>query len=121
VIIFGLETESYKMALPKKSSRKIVVDGTSYRWAFFENSGWNDITIQSESGNGSKLHAHVNWDEYDPEQQGISGWYSVVLPKFIAKTIQLAIVKGWKPEVSGTQFSLRLESPKSSVVKIAGC
>jgi len=96
------------MALAKKGSRKIVVDGHSYRWVFFENSGWNDITVQSNSGLGAKLVVQCMWDKFDNKAQGVRGWYSPIAPKEVSNFIRKAKIAGWNPEKLGPAFSLKI-------------
>ena len=93
------------MAISKRNSRPITVEGKPYRWVFKENSGWNDITVQHADGQGQKLIVQAPWTQ--------SGSPSVSLgppktPADVSDMIQKAIKMGWTPEVSGAPLRLKL-------------
>lgn len=88
------------MALSKKSSRPITVEGKDYRWIFFENSGWNDLTIQAASGEGEKLIVQIKWAPDD--ETGLP--YMPVKPAFVARAIQFGLAEGWRPDERGGSF-----------------
>lgn len=85
------------MALNKKKSRLITVQGLEYRWIFFENSGWNDLTIQPASGIGSKLIIQISWDQNNSEPLP----YKPVKPSFVAEAIKYGLKNGWGQNIEG--------------------
>ncbi len=91
------------MALSKKKSRPITVDGIEYRWIFFENSGWNDLTIQSASGKGDKLTVQIKW-EPDP---GDTLPYKTITPSFVEQAIKFGKVNGWSEDTQRKPFHCR--------------
>jgi len=52
------------MALSKKKSRAIAVDGEDYRWSFSPDSGFSIIVVQAAMGTGQKLEVYIHWDQY---------------------------------------------------------
>ena len=91
------------MAFSKTKSRPITVEGKEYRWVFFENSGWNDLTVQSASGKGKKLTVQIKWkpNNVDPLP------YLPIKPSFIAKAIKFGLENGWQPDTEGKPFRCR--------------
>ena len=97
------------MSMSKKGSRPISVDGTDYRWSFFENSGWNDVLVQVAHGRGRKLHVHVEWEQV-PAQPNMPG--PLITPAFVREAILTGLRDGWEPEQTGENFSLRCSRGK---------
>ncbi|MGI9379152.1 MAG: hypothetical protein ACR2OW_05820 [Methyloligellaceae bacterium] len=91
------------MAISKSKSRPITVEGIDYRWALFENSGWNDLTVQSASGNGKKLTVQIEWnpDNVSPLP------YNPVKPSFVEMAIKFGLENGWNPNIEGKPFECR--------------
>lgn len=96
------------MAFNKKNSRPIEVEGQTFRWVFFENSGWNDLTVQSANGSGQKLSVRFAWDK----NEGSPLPYSAVTPSFVAEAIKFALMNGWNPTGSGKPFQCRFMNGK---------
>ncbi len=93
------------MAFSKKNSRPIDVKGQSFRWVFFENSGWNDLTVQSASGSGQKLSVRFPW----VKTAGSPLPYAAMTPSIVSEAISFALENGWDPEQSGGTFNCRFE------------
>lgn len=105
------------MATRKIGSRRIVVDGTAYRWRIRHRatnfqadygSGILHVAIESAEQFGSVLvlltdHAHP------------SDWGTVtvvpVTPKDVADWIRSALRAGWVPSKPGPQVTLRANGP----------
>lgn len=92
------------MALSKKKSRPIVVDGQGYRWQFFENWGWNDVTIQCAEGTGPKLVIQFPWDHSPPPY---ISFLPPVTPSKVSELIQNAIGQGWRPLSSDKTMNMK--------------
>ena len=92
------------MALSRKKSRPITVEGDDYRWRFFENSGWNDVTVQIADGYGPKLVVQFPW-----EHQGTLDipLYPPVTPTAVSLVIKQALLLGWEPRSSGQTWQMR--------------
>ncbi|MEU9186847.1 hypothetical protein AB0D14_20325 [Streptomyces sp. NPDC048484] len=99
------------MALVRKGSRRIVVDGTAYRWrlrdrpTYFQGLAWSPCTFAVEHADtpGTTLVVTTN----QPHQ---SNWFGreakPALPSGVAQAIQLALREGWTPTAPGSAFHL---------------
>ncbi|MGJ8531360.1 MAG: hypothetical protein ACSHYC_04200 [Alphaproteobacteria bacterium] len=96
------------MAFNKKNSRSIEVEDQTFRWVFFENSGWNDLTVQSANGSGQKLTVRVAWDR----TEGSPLPYTAITPSIVAEAIKFALTNGWNPNANGEPFKCRFENGK---------
>ena len=105
------------MTLSKRNSRPINVGGYQLRWAFSApyDSVTDDhrmnLTIQSESGVGSKIIATgrcPTGDGYLLEPT------EIVTPQIVSRVIIDAIASGWTPEIDGNWKVAQLESFFSS-------
>lgn len=84
------------MAMSKAGSRPIIVGGAEYRWSFFQDSGYDAVTVQNVSGSGRKLAVQI---------------FALpsVTPAFVAQSIEFALVSGWQADESGPPFTIRYE------------
>ncbi len=81
------------MALARKGSKTITVDGICYRWTVSEDSGWKVVVVQHESGRGQRLEANTPVAD---------DWHEVAIrPAHVEELIQLAVAEGWAPEEPG--------------------
>jgi len=87
------------VALGKKQSRLIEVDGIEYRWAFSIDSGYATIVVQHGQGSGRRLET----------QTGVWHWGEerAVKPSAVAAVILFAKERGWNPLERGPAFRLR--------------
>ncbi|MFJ9752890.1 hypothetical protein [Streptomyces chartreusis] len=99
------------MALVKKGSRLITVDGISYRWrirrkpTYSQALAWSPLTYAVELADspGSTLvvttnHPHPNsWMLESP---------GAVVPSAVAESIRSARTRGWAPKSPGSPFHL---------------
>jgi hypothetical protein len=101
------------MALGKKGSRRIVVDGVTYRWrlrgkpTYDQALCWSPCTYAVEHAGqpGSTLVVTTN----QPHPSNWVGQSSeAVLPSDVARAIRLALERGWTPATSGSPFPLDL-------------
>lgn len=97
------------MAIPKKGSRLITVNGDRYRWRFrhkpsySQQCEWTNLTIAVEKADnpGTKLVVkmsqkyHSNYDDRE---------VVAVLPSDVKICIEKALVLGWQPSTPGTPF-----------------
>ena len=100
------------MALPRKGSRTVVIDGVNYRWrvrhrpSFTQGIAENNLLLAVETAEepGSKLvivlpQAHPNnW---------MGGEAAAVLPSDVEHYIRAALKAGWKPKSPGGTFLLK--------------
>ncbi|MFI9201233.1 hypothetical protein [Streptomyces sp. NPDC053048] len=99
------------MALPKKGSRRIVVDGVPYRWrvrgrpTYDQGMGWSPLTYAVEKAESPGTMLVVRTSQTHP-----SNWLdrqtTSVLPSHVATAIQNARTQGWIPEAPGSPYIL---------------
>jgi len=99
------------MALVRKGSRRIVVDGTAYRWrlrgrpTYFQALAWTPCTFAVEHADIPGMMLVVTTNQPHP-----SNWFGreamPVLPSDVAQAIHLALRKGWTPTTPGSPFRL---------------
>ncbi len=99
------------MALVKKGSRRITVDGRIYRWkirrrpTYSQALIWSPLTyaVEYAEAPGSTLVVTTN-------QPHPSNWFdapaSPVLPSRVADTVRTAHDRGWAPGLPGPPFQL---------------
>ncbi|WP_036480242.1 hypothetical protein [Myxosarcina sp. GI1] len=96
------------MAIPKKGTRKIIVDGIPYRWyvrrkpTHTQGDYATCITagVERVETKGSVLSITFLWNCYNY----YSGAEFSITPKDIEHCIRDAIALGWQPEVNGSTF-----------------
>lgn len=91
------------MALPKKGSRKIIVDGHSYIWIITKNDTVTTLTIASAEINGQTMIAC--FDRFIKSSEGKE--YFVITPYIVRQSILYGLENNWKPHVSGGQIHLK--------------
>ncbi|MFE2640782.1 hypothetical protein ACFXKF_39715 [Streptomyces scopuliridis] len=99
------------MALGRRGARRIVVDGTAYRWrlrrrpTYFQGLAWSPCTFAVEHADSPGTMLVVTTNQPHP-----SNWLGrdakPVLPSGVAKAIQRALDKGWTPTAPGSPFHL---------------
>ncbi|MFF4519890.1 hypothetical protein [Streptomyces bluensis] len=99
------------MALLRKRTRRIVVDGTAYRWrlpgrpTYFQGLAWSPCTFAVEHADTPGMTLVVTTNQPHP-----SNWFggeaTPVLPSDVAQAIQLALRAGWTPTAPGSPFHL---------------
>ncbi|MEV0240921.1 hypothetical protein AB0I06_13470 [Streptomyces sp. NPDC050674] len=99
------------MALVRKGSRRIVVDGTAYRWrlrgrpTYAQGLAWSPCTFTAEQVDTPGTTLVVSTDQPHP-----SNWIGreaePVLPSDVAAAVRLALCEGWTPTTPGSAFHL---------------
>jgi hypothetical protein len=113
------------MALPKKHSRLITVDGVPYRWrvrhrpTYCQGQGWPPLTFAAEHAGlrGRVLVAELPGANHPANWLGLPG--SVVTPSAAATIIQTALSHGWHPAENGTPFTLTLPAAELPLIAAA--
>ena len=101
------------MAISKRGSRRIVVDGIAYRWKVplpdeSQEEGWPGMAaaVSRIESNGSQLWLKFS-DRYSMggpcAEQG-----KPILPSEIALGIRAALASGWQADRPGKQFDFRV-------------
>jgi hypothetical protein len=101
------------MAIPKKGTRPITVDGNDYRWlvrrkpTYSQGNGWTPMTVAVSSTipNTSALVATLATNRPDA---WINADSKMITPGEVANLIRLAIVRGWNPAAPGSPFQLNV-------------
>lgn len=101
------------MALVRKGSRQIVVDGVTYRWrirhkpSYSQGNGWTPLTFAVEDATDPGTTLVVRTGHAHPQN-----WLGLptkpVLPADVMHAIRTARSQGWTPTTSGSPFLLKL-------------
>ncbi|MFJ9695666.1 hypothetical protein [Kitasatospora sp. NPDC101183] len=102
------------MALPKKGSRRIVVDGVEYRWRV-SGKHWCcdydvstlDYMVEDAASPGTTLVVETGRPAVYPPSLVPA---EVILPREVAAGIRAARSNGWTPSAHGSPFKLRLSA-----------
>ncbi|MFD7548531.1 hypothetical protein ACFV0R_26995 [Streptomyces sp. NPDC059578] len=99
------------MALVRKGARRIVIDGTAYRWrvrsrpTYLQALAWTPCAFAVELADVPGSTLVVTTDRPHP-----SNWLghetSAVLPADVAEAVRIALRKGWTPTMPGSPFRL---------------
>ncbi|MFI1376940.1 hypothetical protein ACH4UY_33690 [Streptomyces longwoodensis] len=101
------------MALVRKGSRRIVVDGTAYRWrlrgrpTYFQGLAWSPCTFAVEHADTPGIKLVVTTDQPHPGNW-IGREAEPVLPSRVAVAVRLALREGWTSTAQGFAFHLGL-------------
>jgi hypothetical protein len=102
------------MAIPRKGSRLITVDGTDYRWSirprptYSQGLVWWSLTFAVELADtpGQVLSVKTSLPRLD-------NWLGLksrpVTPRIVEQTIRAARTAGWEPQRSGGAFKFDLQ------------
>ncbi len=101
------------MAIRKKGSRQIAVDGERYLWRIRKRvtysqqceAGGLTIAVQRALQPGRTLL--IRTGQAHPKNL-LERPFPSVTPKMVERSIQLAIAQGWQPTAKGVPFLLRL-------------
>ena len=113
------------MALVRKGSRRIVVDGTAYRWrlrgrpTYSQGLTWSPCTFAVEHADTPGMTLVVTTGQPHP-----SNWLTLearpVLPSAVAAAVRLALRAGWTPTGQGSPLHLDRSAGFTSTDLIAG-
>ncbi|MFD7708029.1 hypothetical protein ACFV6E_34720 [Streptomyces sp. NPDC059785] len=103
------------MALVRKGSRRIVVDGTAYRWrlrgrpTYSQGLAWSPCAFGVEHADAQGMTLVVATDQPHPGNW-IGREAGPVRPSRVAAAVRLALREGWTPTVQGSAFHLDLSA-----------
>ncbi|MER5645778.1 hypothetical protein [Streptosporangium sp. NPDC002524] len=109
------------MAIPKKGSRLITVNGIAYRWrirhkpTYSQANSWGSLTyaVELAEEQGRVLLVELPCSRPD-------AWFGertmTVRPTLVAATIRRALDRGWDPSQAGSAFTLNLTEDELSDV-----
>ncbi len=104
------------MTLPKKGSRRITVDGVTYRWAirkkptYGEYLKWGGIRAVVELFDSPESILAIDFPFARPDAHGFQNGHSVT-PAMIAESIRQSVSDGWDPSVKGTSHTHEPKRP----------
>lgn len=88
------------MAIPRKGSRTIEVDGVSYRWKVTGNDMVIDVLIEEDNREGQKLRAMFDYHNETSEGK-MKKQERLVTPGVIKALIVFGLNNGWAPDMKG--------------------
>jgi hypothetical protein len=95
------------MALPKKNSRKINIDGIQYSWIASGNDDYIELVICSSTGDGQKLLAQFDYHPiYIDKEETILEQQFIITPIVVRQVIEYGLTSGWSPEKRGVELRL---------------
>lgn len=100
------------MAIAKKGSRIIVIDGVRYRWRVSPDDGFMDLVAEHASAPGQRLSVQIDYeDERRPIGKGAFATKQgrSIDPGTVHVVILSAIAQGWDPESRGPPLRFRFQ------------
>ncbi len=96
------------MALPKKGSRKIIVDGYQYSWIASGNDDWIGLIICSANVPGQKLLAQFDYHSFRFTTENSTHLKQdlSITPFIVRQVIHYGINSGWIPERRASELHL---------------
>ena len=107
------------MTIPSKVSRRIVVDGVTYRWlvrsrpTYAQANGWTPLTfvVEADQAQGAPLVVDL-----PPAHPG--NWLDLpadpVTPATVADAIRHGVHAGWQPSRAGPPVRLHVPQPQAT-------
>jgi hypothetical protein len=85
------------MALAKKGSRLISIDGVTYRWAVSSDSGYMVLVVETNDEPGQRLEAvfDYHYQQVELDSRFIQG--RAISPGIVRQVIVIALERGWQP------------------------
>jgi hypothetical protein len=96
------------MALARKGSRTIQVEGTAYRWVVSPDDGFMRIVVERAERPGQRLSVQIGYGD-EVSASGTSVQTQRIAPGLIRQLILQAPSLGWRPTERGKELFLRLE------------
>lgn len=101
------------MALPKKNSRLLEIDNTTYRWMVGPNDGFNQFFAEKEEVKGCRLEVYfdmyINEDALDLHSKDN---LLIIKPGEAKLIIEQALKLGWNPDVRRKPIVFNLKGDK---------
>lgn len=93
------------MAMPNKGTRRIIIDGQTYRWLISPNDGHITVAVELAEEPGQRLEAYFRYhDRYEPVGAGavrIVRQARSIGPGTARAVIEAALRDGWEPARRG--------------------
>ena len=101
------------MAIPKKGTRRIVVDATAYRWrvrsrpTYCQGNAWGNLSFAVELEDAGQTTLVVEVDASRPDNW-VGAPSAVITPAIVERAIRNALQRGWRPHERGSPHPLSL-------------
>jgi len=101
------------MAITKKGSRRIIVDGSAYRWmlrsrpTYSQALGQNPLTFSVELEHGGQTTLVVTTDANRPDAW-MDSTTTAITPSTVEGAVRYALRQGWRPSERGAPYALAL-------------
>ena len=99
------------VALARKKTRLIHVDGADYRWVVSPDDGYLVLVVELARSPRSRLLVYTNYDDLLVPDRDIGGYtlfqQTEITPGFVRRWIEYALAHGWQPAAPGGEFRLR--------------
>jgi hypothetical protein len=89
------------MALAKRSSRTITVNGSEYRWAVSPDSGYMWLVVELADGPGQRVEASFDYHDVVQADGRVTGQRRSVSPGVVRAVVLHALANGWRPDQGG--------------------
>jgi hypothetical protein len=106
------------MAIAKKGSRRIVVDGVPFRWSVRPRPTYTQALAQGplsfavEMENSGHTTLVVTIDASRPDNW-VLAQSSVVTPSLVERAIRQALNQGWRPTEKGSPYAIALSAAQA--------
>lgn len=104
----GIKPLELTMALSKRSSRTITVDGSVYRWAVSGDSGYMWLIVELADEPGQRVEASFGYHDVVGPGGRITRQRRSVSPGVVRAVVLHALANGWQPERGGLK-ALRVD------------
>jgi hypothetical protein len=101
------------MALPKKGTRRIHVDGHDYRWIVSPNDGWMDLVVERYRNPAQRLVVQISYGYRRDEDSNCcefvdrTGKKVEITPALVERAIRSGLAEGWVPSGRGKEIRVR--------------
>jgi hypothetical protein len=89
------------MALAKRMSRSIMVDGVAYRWAVSPDSGYMWLVVERAANPGQRIEASFDYHDVVRPDGHMAGQRRSVSPGVVRAVVLHALANGWRPGQGG--------------------
>jgi hypothetical protein len=89
------------MALAKKGSRLISIDGVTYRWVVSPDSGYMVLVVETSDEPGQRLEAVFDYHYQRVELGSCFIQGRAISPGIVRQVIVIALNRGWLPSKHG--------------------
>lgn len=100
--------------LPRKGSRRVVVDGVTYRWREGHGAREFEVRLERFEAPGQLLVARFPYRHLDP-QRPARVYRPVMTRRLLASLVEAALAEGWTPAARGPLWTLSPERAASLV------